>query len=84
MIRKERELQHCKGWSTYREPLKACAGSILQGSHARRIPKMMICIGGVCIPLNLLLPFLVGLLHRYGWLQGFKQEYVTLRYWQKR
>ncbi len=43
-----------------------------------------ICLGPVCIPLNLLVPFLVGLLHRYGYLKWFKQEWVTLRYWQRR
>ena len=46
--------------------------------------KMMICFGGVCVPLNLLLPFLVGLMHRYGFFQWLKPEYVTLRYWKKR
>ncbi|DBB13900.1 TPA: hypothetical protein ACH3X3_000887 [Trebouxia sp. C0006] len=42
-----------------------------------------ICIGPVCVPLHLLLPFLVGVLHRYGWLKWFKPEWVTLRFWQK-
>ena len=46
--------------------------------------KMMICFGGVCVPLNLLLPFLVGLMHRYGFFQWLKPEYVTFRYWKKR
>ena len=26
----------------------------------------MICIGPVCVPLNLFLPFLLGVLHSYG------------------
>ena len=38
---------------------------------------LQICIGGVCVPLNLLIPFLIGLMHRYGYLQWFKQEWVT-------
>ena len=29
----------------------------------------VICIGPVCVPTNLLLPFLIGALHRYGYLQ---------------
>jgi len=45
---------------------------------------MQLCIGPVCIPLNLLLPFLVGLAHQYGWLKWFKREWVTLRYWRER
>ncbi|KAK9868149.1 hypothetical protein WJX84_010994 [Apatococcus fuscideae] len=44
----------------------------------------VICLGPVCVPLNLLVPFLVGLLHRYGYLKWFKQEWVTLRYWRRR
>ena len=44
----------------------------------------MICFGGVCIPLNLLLPFLVGLMHKYGFFHWLKPEYVTIRYWKKR
>ena len=44
----------------------------------------MICIGPVCIPLNLLLPFLVGVLHRYGFFRWFKAEWVTFRYWRNR
>lgn len=44
----------------------------------------VICIGPVCIPLNLLLPFIIGILHRWGYLQWFKAEWVTLRYWRKR
>lgn len=42
---------------------------------------MQICIGPVCIPMNLLLPFLIGVLHRYGWFKWFKAEWVTFRYW---
>lgn len=44
----------------------------------------MICIGPVCIPLNLLLSFLVGVLHRYGFFRWFKAEWVTFRYWRNR
>lgn len=41
-----------------------------------------ICIGPVCVPLHLLLPFLVGLMHRRGWFKWFKQEWVTIRFWK--
>ncbi|WIA18285.1 hypothetical protein OEZ85_009751 [Tetradesmus obliquus] len=43
----------------------------------------VICIGPVCIPLNLLLPFLLGIAHRYGWLKWFKREWVTLAWWRQ-
>ena len=33
---------------------------------------LQICIGGVCVPLNVLLPFLVGAAHRAGWLKWVK------------
>lgn len=35
----------------------------------------------VCVPLHLLLPFLVALAHRHGYLQWFKREWVTLAFW---
>ena len=41
-----------------------------------------LCLGPVCVPLNLLFPFLVGVAHRAGWLSWFKREWVTLRYWR--
>ncbi|KAK9799329.1 hypothetical protein WJX73_003335 [Symbiochloris irregularis] len=41
----------------------------------------VICIGPVCVPLNLFLPFLIGVLHRYGYFKWFKAEWVTFRYW---
>ena len=43
---------------------------------------LQVCLGPVCVPLNLLLPFLVGVAHRAGWLSWFKREWVTLRYWR--
>eukprot|EP01024_Parvocaulis_polyphysoides_P038746 TRINITY_DN34921_c0_g1_i5.p3 TRINITY_DN34921_c0_g1~~TRINITY_DN34921_c0_g1_i5.p3 ORF type:complete len:100 (+),score=1.20 TRINITY_DN34921_c0_g1_i5:158-457(+) len=43
----------------------------------------VICIGPCCIPLHLLLPFLIGVLHRYGFFKWFKQEWVTFQYWSK-
>ena len=30
------------------------------------------------------LPFLLGILHQYGWFNWIKKEWVTLRYWKKR
>jgi len=44
---------------------------------------LQICLGGVCVPLNLLIPFLVGMLHRYGYLKWFRQEWVRISYWKK-
>mmetsp|Transcript_9204 Transcript_9204/g.12481 ORF Transcript_9204/g.12481 Transcript_9204/m.12481 type:complete len:84 (+) Transcript_9204:282-533(+) len=44
---------------------------------------MIICLGPVCVPLWGVLPFLVGMLHRAGWFQWFKQEWVTFRWWKK-
>lgn len=44
-------------------------------------PAPQICIGPVCIPMNLLLPFLLGLLHQYGYLKWVKKEWVTFRFW---
>lgn len=32
--------------------------------------------------MNLLLPFVLGVVHRAGWLQWFKREWVTLRWWK--
>lgn len=43
---------------------------------------MQICVGPVCVPMNLLLPFLVGLAHRAGWLSWFRRDWVTLQYWR--
>ena len=34
------------------------------------------------MPLNLLLPFLLALCHRAGWLQWFKKDWATLRWWK--
>mmetsp|Transcript_11893 Transcript_11893/g.21342 ORF Transcript_11893/g.21342 Transcript_11893/m.21342 type:complete len:119 (-) Transcript_11893:215-571(-) len=44
----------------------------------------VICIGPVCIPMNVFLPFLVGLLHQYGYLKWFKKEWVTFRFWRNK
>ena len=40
-------------------------------------PHLQICLGGVCVPLNLLIPFLIGLAHRNGWLKWIKEEWFT-------
>ena len=37
----------------------------------------------MCVPLHLLLPFLLGIAHQYGYLQWFKREWVTLRWWKR-
>lgn len=33
----------------------------------------VLCLGPICIPLNLLLPFMLGLAHKYGLLSWFKR-----------
>jgi hypothetical protein len=43
---------------------------------------MIICIGGCCIPIHLLLAFLVAAAHRHGYLTWFKEEWVTYRFWR--
>ena len=45
---------------------------------------MQICIGPCCVPLHLVLAFVVGCLHNYGYLLWFKKEWVTFRYWRQR
>ncbi len=53
-------------------------------ARCRHVPaahSQQICLGPVCIPLHLLLPFLIGLAHQYGYLKWFKREWVTLRFW---
>lgn len=42
----------------------------------------VICIGPVCIPLNMFLPFVLGVLHRYGYLNWIKREWVTFTFWR--
>ncbi len=44
---------------------------------------MQICIGPCCVPLHCLLPFLLAWLHRKGYLQWFREEWVTFGYWKK-
>mmetsp|Transcript_934 Transcript_934/g.2387 ORF Transcript_934/g.2387 Transcript_934/m.2387 type:complete len:84 (-) Transcript_934:1099-1350(-) len=44
---------------------------------------MIICLGPCCVPLHCLLPFLLAWLHRQGYLQWFKEEWVTFGYWKK-
>lgn len=40
-----------------------------------------ICLGPVCVPLHLLIPFVLAYLHRHGYLRWVKKEWVTLRWW---
>mmetsp|Transcript_38742 Transcript_38742/g.99075 ORF Transcript_38742/g.99075 Transcript_38742/m.99075 type:complete len:114 (+) Transcript_38742:254-595(+) len=44
----------------------------------------VICIGPVCVPLNMFLPFLLGVLHSYGWFEWIKKEWVTFRFWRRK
>lgn len=53
---------------------------IAQNVNVMHLP--VFCCGGVCVPLNLLLPFLVALCHRAGWLQWFNKDWVTFRWWK--
>lgn len=56
-----------------------------QSSFALYSLKMpVICLGPVCIPMNLLLPFLLGLAHHYGFLKWVKREWVTYKWWKER
>jgi hypothetical protein len=43
-----------------------------------------ICIGPVCVPLNMFLPFLLGILHNYGWFNWIKKEWVTFRFYKRK
>uniref|UniRef100_A0A7S3R529 Uncharacterized protein n=1 Tax=Dunaliella tertiolecta TaxID=3047 RepID=A0A7S3R529_DUNTE len=45
---------------------------------------MIICLGPVCVPLHLLLAFLLSILHKYGWFTWIKTEWVTWKYWKDR
>ncbi|PRW60800.1 outer membrane lipo -sorting [Chlorella sorokiniana] len=45
---------------------------------------MIICLGPVCVPLHLLLPFLVALAHQHGYLTWFRREWVMWRWWKAR
>ncbi|CAL5227854.1 g10887 [Coccomyxa viridis] len=45
---------------------------------------MLLCFGGVCVPLNMLVPFIVGILHKYGYLKWIKPQWFTLRFWQNK
>lgn len=49
-----------------------------------RLPDHQICIGPVCVPLNMFLPFLLGILHSYGWFQWIRKEWVTFRFWKRK
>ena len=42
---------------------------------------MIICLGPVCVPLHLLIPFLLAWAHQRGWLTWIKREWVTLAWW---
>ena len=45
---------------------------------------MIICLGPCCIPVHLLLAFLVGLAHNRGYMLWFKKEWVTYKHWARR
>ena len=35
----------------------------------------------MCVPLHMLLPFVLAWLHRKGYFMWFKEEWVTYRWW---
>lgn len=43
--------------------------------------RMIICLGPVCVPVHLLLAFLVGLAHQHGYMKWFKREWVMYSWW---
>lgn len=43
---------------------------------------MIICLGGVCVPVHLLIPFLLAWAHSRGWLRWVNKEWATVRYWK--
>jgi hypothetical protein len=43
---------------------------------------MIICIGGCCVPVHLLLAFLVAAAHRHGYLTWFKEDWVRYGWWR--
>lgn len=36
----------------------------------------------MCVPLHLLLPFVVAMAHQHGWLLWFKRDWVTFAWWR--
>lgn len=36
------------------------------------------------MPLNMLVPFIAGILHRYGYFKWMKPQWFTLRFWQNK
>ncbi|KAL4515108.1 hypothetical protein Ndes2526B_g09671 [Nannochloris sp. 'desiccata'] len=42
---------------------------------------VVLCLGPVCVPLHLLLPFLLALAHQRGYFLFIKREWVTWQYW---
>ncbi|KAL4421515.1 hypothetical protein ABPG75_010806 [Micractinium tetrahymenae] len=44
---------------------------------------MIICLGPVCVPVHLLLAFLVGVAHQHGYLRWFKREWVMFSWWRR-
>ena len=43
---------------------------------------MIICIGGCCVPVHLLLAFLVAAAHRHGYLTWFREDWVKFQWWR--
>ena len=45
---------------------------------------LQICIGPVCVPLHLFLPFALAWLHRRGYFTFIKEEWVDYRWWKNK
>ncbi|GMH35481.1 hypothetical protein BSKO_03349 [Bryopsis sp. KO-2023] len=44
----------------------------------------VICLGPVCIPLHLLLPFVLTWFHQRGYFTWFKREWLSFSHWQQK
>jgi hypothetical protein len=45
---------------------------------------LQICLGPVCVPLHLLLPFLLTLAHQRGYLRWIKSEWLRFSFWREK
>ena len=67
-----------------RECVCLCVGvfSTRPSQLTPRFPQ--ICIGPVCVPLHLFLPFALAWLHRRGYFTFIKEEWVDYRWWKNK
>lgn len=87
----------CRRWPAAVAAAAALFGGLAQQQRALTAPILLpplcphpavlskqICLGPVCVPLHLLLPFLLGLAHQYGYLRWLRREWLTWAYWRPR